>query len=54
VEHATDIQCQPIVDALGDDITDLIAILRPWCAQIRDAKGYPAAGPHDLADSAQK
>lgn len=54
VENATDIQCQPIVDALGDDITELIAILRPWCAQIRDAKGYPAAGPHDLADTAQK
>lgn len=54
VETATDIQCQPIVDALGDDISELIAILRPWCGQIRNAKGYPAAGPHDLADSAQK
>lgn len=54
VEDATDIQCQPIVEALGDDITDLISILRPWCVQIRDAKGYPAAGPHDLADSGRK
>jgi hypothetical protein len=54
VENATDIQCQPIVDALGDDITVLIAILRPWCVQIRDAKGYPAAGPHDLADAGKK
>jgi hypothetical protein len=54
IENATDIQCQPIVDALGDEIAELIAILRPWCAQIRNAKGYPAAGPHDLADTAQK
>lgn len=54
VEIATDIQCQPIVDALDDGISELIAILRPWCGQIRNAKGYPAAGPHDLADSAQK
>lgn len=54
VEIATDIQCQPIVDALDDGISELIAILRPWCGQIRNAKGYPAAGPHDLADAAQK
>jgi hypothetical protein len=54
VENATDIQCQPIVDVLGNDISALITILRPWCAQIRDTKGYPAAGPHDLADTAKK
>jgi hypothetical protein len=54
VETATDIQCQPIVHVLSHDINALIAILRPWCTQIRDDKGYPAAGPHDLADSAQK
>ena len=54
VENATDIQCQPIVDVLSQDISALIAILRPWCIQIRNAKGYPAAGPHDLADTAQK
>lgn len=50
VEVATDLQCQPIVDALGDDIEELIEILRPWGAAVRAAKGYPAAGPHDLAD----
>jgi len=54
IENATDIQCQLIVDTLGEDIRYLIAILRPWCVQIRNAKGYPAAGPHDLADTAQK
>lgn len=51
VERATDAQCEPIVAALGDDIGELIGILRPWGAAIRDAKGYPAAGPHDMAES---
>lgn len=51
IELATDIQCQPILDALGDDASELISILQPWCAEIRAAKGYPAAGPHDLADA---
>ena len=51
IEQATDTQCRPILDALGDDATELISILQPWCAAIRQAKGYPAAGPHDLADS---
>ena len=45
----TDAQCQPIVDALGDDLDELIGLLNPWGASIRDAGGYPAAGPHDLA-----
>jgi len=26
--------------------------LKPWGAAIREKKGYPAAGPHDLADAA--
>lgn len=49
VEEATDLQMQPVVRVLGDDIGELIDILRPWGASIRAAKGYPAAGPHDLA-----
>jgi hypothetical protein len=49
VERATDRQCRPLVEALGDDIDDLLGILRPWGAAIRDARGYPASGPHDLA-----
>ena len=51
IEHATDMQCQPIIDALGDNISELIDILRPWGHEIRLAKGYPAAGPHDMADT---
>jgi len=49
VEVATDGQCRPIVEALGDDLDELLDILRPFGAAIRDARGYLAAGPHDLA-----
>lgn len=52
VEVATDRQMRPVVAALGDSIGDVIDILRPWGAAVRAAKGYPAAGPHDLADAA--
>ena len=52
VEKTTDQQCQPILDSLGSQISELIEILRPWGTAIRSAQGYPAAGPHDLADSA--
>ncbi len=53
VECATDAQCQPIVDALGDDLDELVAILRGWSKLIVDAGGYPATGPHDLAELAR-
>lgn len=49
VEETTDRQCAPIVTALGDDLDELVDILRPWGAAIRAAGGYPALGPHDLA-----
>jgi hypothetical protein len=49
VEVATDRQCQPILDALGDDLDELVALLRPWGAAIRAAGGYLPSGPHDLA-----
>jgi hypothetical protein len=53
VEAATDRMCAPIVAALGDDLPDLLEILRPWGKAVREAGGYPAAGPHDLADPAR-
>jgi hypothetical protein len=53
VEVATDAQCAPIVDALGDGLQELVDLLLPWGAAIRDAGGYPASGPHDLADLAK-
>jgi hypothetical protein len=49
VEVATDEQCAVIVEALGDDAEELIALLAPWGQAIRDAGGYPPQGPHDLA-----
>jgi len=49
VEEVTDQQCRPIIEALGDDLDELIDVLAPWGAAIRDAGGYPAAGPHTLA-----
>jgi hypothetical protein len=49
VEDATDRQMKPALDALGDDAGELFAILEPWGRAVRDAKGYPASGPHDLA-----
>jgi len=49
VEARTDVQCRSIVDDLGDDLDELLAILEPWGASIRDAGGYLATGPHDLA-----
>lgn len=51
VEAATDRQCEPIITALGDDLDELIDILAPWGAAVREAKGYPGSGPHDLADA---
>lgn len=49
IGEATDRQCKLLVDALGDDLDELLSILEPWSTAIKDAGGYPAAGPHDLA-----
>ncbi len=52
VEVATDAQCRPIVDALGDDLDELVTILVAWGADIRAAGGYLPGGPHELAGRA--
>ncbi len=49
VEVATDNQCEVMLDALGDGFDPLLAVLTPWGQAIRDARGYPPQGPHDLA-----
>ncbi|HLJ07803.1 MAG TPA: hypothetical protein VKX24_04650 [Acidimicrobiia bacterium] len=54
IEVATDLQCRPVVDALGDDLDELVAILSPWGSAVRAAKGYPASGPQELADAATR
>ena len=53
VEVTTDAQCAVIVDALGDGLPELLDLLLPWGAAIREAGGYPASGPHDLAGLAR-
>lgn len=54
VEVATDVQCRPIVEALGDDLAELVAIIEPWSAAIRAAAGYLPQGPHDLAAATRR
>jgi hypothetical protein len=50
IEAATDAQCTPMLDALGEaGLEELIGLLAPWGMAIRDASGYPAQGPHELA-----
>ncbi len=49
IELATDRACQPIVDNLGDDLDELLTILGRWARSVQAAGGYPAAGPHELA-----
>jgi hypothetical protein len=49
VELATDQACAGIVANLGDDLDELLDILRPWGTAIQSAGGYPGRGPHDLA-----
>lgn len=48
IEVVTDDQLRPALDVLGDDAEELFDILAPWGEMVRDGKGYPGAGPHDL------
>jgi hypothetical protein len=52
IEVATDRVCTPILDALGDDLDELLSLLSPYGAAIRAAHGYPARGPLDLSSRA--
>lgn len=52
VEAATDRQCRPIIESIGDDFPGLEALLTPIAAAIREASAYPSSGPHDLAAAA--
>jgi hypothetical protein len=54
VEVATDDACRPIVDALGDDLDELVGLLAGWSKAVQAAGGYPAAGPHDLASLSRR
>lgn len=54
IELDTDRACAPIIENLGDGLDDLLAVLVPWGEQIRAGKGYPASGPHELAELAAR
>ncbi len=43
IEHATDAQMAPALRALGDDFSDLEAILTPLDHLVMEANGYPAS-----------
>jgi hypothetical protein len=53
IETHTDLQMSPAIEALGWDIDELFAIMKPWGATIRAGYGYLPTGPHDLARAAQ-
>ncbi|RZT86661.1 hypothetical protein EV383_3558 [Pseudonocardia sediminis] len=43
LETATDVQQEPLLDALGDDLDELLGYLRPWAAAIVEAGVYPSS-----------
>jgi hypothetical protein len=49
VERATDDQCRPFVEAMGDDLDELVTLLDGWSRRVREAGGYLRSGPHTLA-----
>ncbi len=42
IEAATDAQMVPVLDALGDDLDELVDLLAPWAGAIVQAGGFPA------------
>ena len=47
IERATDGSLTAAIDALGDDVDDVVGVLRPWGDAMRAAGGY-VGGPVDL------
>jgi len=48
VEVATDSHMRPAIEGLGPDLDELVGIVEPWSAAVRDGGGYLPRGPHDL------
>jgi hypothetical protein len=50
IEAATDGGDEAVLAALGDDLTELLDLTRPWAKAVVEAKGYPVdptdLGPH--------
>lgn len=53
IEQDTDRQMRDCLEVIGDDFERLVAILGPWSEVVRNFKGYPSSGPHELAAAAQ-
>ena len=47
IERATDVQMTNAIEAIGDDVNELVEILAPWGAAMRDQGGY-VGGAADL------
>ncbi len=54
VEMRTDAQMNGAVAAMGTDLDAVLATLHRWSNAVRAAQGYPAAGPHDLANTSSE
>ncbi|HVA73354.1 MAG TPA: hypothetical protein VNF71_02155 [Acidimicrobiales bacterium] len=54
VEAATDRACRRIVDNLVADVDELVSIVGGWSKAIQAADGYPASGPHELAQLSRR
>ncbi len=54
IELNTDRQMQAAMNAIGDDLAELMEILAPLAQSIKDAFGYPRRGPQDMAIMAAK
>jgi hypothetical protein len=52
IERSTDAQMAKPLAAIGDDVDQVVIGLRRWSAAVRAARGYPTAGPMDLANAA--
>ena len=52
IETDTDAQMARVLDAIGADFDQLVSVLEGWGRTIRGGLGYPASGPHDLAQAA--
>lgn len=54
IERATDLQMTDAIAAMGDGLDRLLGILVPWSQSVQNHKGYPASGPHELAEAARR
>ncbi len=52
IEASTDRQDRPMVEAIGEDLDELFAILEPWAEAIVAGKGYPANAFKTVSDLA--